>query len=380
MNDERDLPVLIWAISCFDRRRENPLPVYDRWYWLDWAQLAPEQVAEILAIVDASKRNESSHKPVGFEETVVTMSVGSPNYDSHLLKYRELFTEIPGNDLQAFSTDPLRHDRGFQTISVDTEYFEDETGTPISKYEMLQHVSGQEFPIIVGDPETVLKLGPVSAVNIRDWTTQRANTIAQFLDVVERIHASEWYRSPRFVTSLIHKRAGESRLLEAEFPDDEDTMSVLAYFRQLHAVDKLVTKACEAYIAHAGDDRKRWWVNERERSFESLIDAPPAPFNTNGQTRRQIIRMFMYGAGLLHSSSNHGDDAALDAFISHHGKYQAVMIFNSCLMDFFRVAVTIYPVIRQDYYYWINDDGLASASRTSIPDLFQGFTSPPYGA
>ena len=132
-----------------------------------------------------------------------------------------------------------------------------------------------------------------------------------------------------------------------------------------------------AYIAHAGDGRKQWWVNERKQSFESLVDSPPAPDNTNGQTRRQIIQMFMYGAGLLHSSSKYGDDAALDAFISHHGKHEAVMIFNSCLMDFFRITATIHPVIRQDYHHWVNVDGLATAARVAIPNLFEGFTSPP---
>ena len=71
--------------------------------------------------------------------------------------------------------------------------------------------------------------------------------------------------------------------------------------------------------------------------------------------------MFMYGAGLLHSSSHHGDDAALDSFISHHGKHAAVMIFNSCLMDFLRVAATIHPVLHQDYTYWVNEDGLSAA-------------------
>lgn len=378
MSDERELPVLLWPISCFDRRRENPLPVYNRWYWLDWDHLTPEQTKDILSIVQAKMNRESPHKPVGFDETVITMSVGASNTDAHMLKYRQLFAEVPDNNVEAFFNDPLRHQRNFQTVSVATEYFEDETGTPVSNYEMMQHVSGQEFPIIVGNAESVLRLGPVSAVNTNDWSIDKANTIAQFLDVVERIHVSDWYRSPRFITSLTHKTE-ESQLLEAGFPDDEDTMSVLAYFRQLHAADKLVTKACEAYIAHAGDGRKQWWVNERKDSFESLIDSPPMPYNTNGRTRRHIIQMFMYGAGLLHSSSNHGDDAALDAFISQHGKYESVMIFNSCLMDFFRVAATIHPVIHQDFHHWVNTDGLAAAARVTIQNLFQGFTSPPHG-
>ncbi|TWT52350.1 hypothetical protein KOR42_30360 [Thalassoglobus neptunius] len=202
MTLDSELPVLLWPISCFDRRRENPLPVYNRWYWLDWTKLTPEQTSDILAIIDAKLSMKSQHEPVGFEETVITKSVGAPNYDNRMLKYRNLFTEVPDNNVEAFFNDPVRHDRGFQTVSVTTEYYEDEKGTPVSNYEMIQHVSGQEFPIIVGDPESVMKLGPVSAVNTTEWSLEKANTIAQFLDVVQRIQASDWYRSPRFITSL----------------------------------------------------------------------------------------------------------------------------------------------------------------------------------
>lgn len=342
--------------------------------------------------METKKNRDVPHKPVGLDEVVVTMSVGPRNGDTQMLKYRNLFKEIPNNDVKAFFEDSARRHRDSEMVSLATEYCEDETGAPVSNYEMMQHVSGQEHPIIVGDPGSILRLGPVSAANRGDWSIDKANTIAQFLDVVERIHASKWYRLPHSITRLGHKTKGlqligtgfpdkpGSRLLEAEFPDAEDTMSVLAYFRQLHAKDKLVKKACEAYIAHAGDERKQWWVSERQRSFESLICSVPWPYNTNGQSRRQIIRMFMYGAGLLHSSSKRGKDtAALDVFISQHGKNEAVMIFNSCLMDFLRVAATIHPVIHQDYHHWVNTDGLAAADRVSIPGLFRGFTSPPQG-
>lgn len=378
MNSDRELPVLIWPIPCFDRRREEPLPVYNRWYWLDWTRPTPEQRSEILAIIDAKKRLESPHKPVGLEETVTTLSMGAPNHDARMLQYRDLFTEVPDNDIAAFYDHPARHDLAFQTVSLATEYFEDEKGTPVSSYEMMQHVTGEEFPIIVGDPESVTKIGPVSAVNTTEWSPEKANTIAQFLDVVQQIYRSEWYRSPKFMTSVTHK-SGDSKLLEAAFPDHEDTMSVLAYFRQLHAGDKLVERACDVYIAHVGDDRKQWWVNERKQSFVAMIDSPPVPNNTNGQTRRQIVRMFMYGAGLLHSSSQNGDNVALDTFITQHGKHDAVMIFNSCLMDFFRVAVTIYPVVYQDFTHWLNTDSLVKPSRVEIPSLFKGFSSPPHG-
>lgn len=376
MTLERELPLLLWPVACFDRRRKNPLPVYNRWYWLDWSQLTPEQVHEVMAVIDAKNGLESVHKPAGFEESVVTMTIGAPRYDTHMLRYRHLFTEVPHNDIAAFHAESAWRERGFQTVSVALEYFEDETGAPISKNEMMQHVSGHSFPIIVGDPASVMKLGPLSPINTGDWTVEKANVIAQFLDVVQRIHASNWYRAPRSMTSVI-RASGGSKLLEARFPSDQDTMSVLAYFRQLHAGDELVAKACDCYLSHASDDRKRWWIKDRQQVFASLVDSPPVPHVTNGHTRRQIVRMFMYGAGLLHSESDHGDDIALDQFVGHHGKHKAVMVFNACLMDFLRVAAAIHLVIQQDFTHWLATDGLAAPTRVGIQDLFEGFTSPP---
>ena len=87
--------------------------------------------------------------------------------------------------------------------------------------------------------------------------------------------------------------------------------------------------------------------------------------------------MFMYGAGLMHSSSDHGDDIKLHNFIKQHGVQKVVMIFNSSLRDIFSFAIAIYPVIEQDYTHWTRNMGLAEETRVSIPDLFKGFTSEP---
>ena len=196
--------------------------------------------------------------------------------------------------------------------------------------------------------------------------------------MIERIHASSWLRSPKYITSLSRKSDG-NHLLEALFPDDAETIAILAYFRQLHASDRLLSKACTAYVQHSGDQRKRIWIDERRQTFDGLVDSSPTTYGIKDKSRREIIRMFMYGAGLLHSSSSHGDDVALKEFISRHEKHGALMIFNSCLMDFFQVAATIHPVIRQDYLHWINNDGFAAADRVTIPDLFREFRSPPHG-
>lgn len=109
-------------------------------------------------------------------------------------------------------------------------------------------------------------------------------------------------------------------------------------------------------------------------SFAEAIDQPPffiGQATTN--SRREIIRMFMYGAGLLHSESSHGDETRLASLVQTHGKHNAIMLLNSSLMDIFRVAANLYHVIRQDFNRWINQDGLTAPDRIAIPDLFEGF-------
>ena len=79
---------------------------------------------------------------------------------------------------------------------------------------------------------------------------------------------------------------------------------------------------------------------------------------------------------MLHSSSAHGDDKSLVEFIEKHGKHEAVMTLNGCLMDLLRVAATVYLVVRQDFNYWITECGVEGPTRFEIGELFAGFAKP----
>lgn len=137
---------------------------------------------------------------------------------------------------------------------------------------MIQHVSGQKEPVILGDVDSVLRLSVCDPVNVKDWSEGTANTIAQFLDIVERICNSRWYRRPPVFTFEIESggdstkfpSAADSKLLEAVFPNASETQSVLAYFRQLHGGDRLLTRTCEAFIRNCGDERKTFWMTEKK--------------------------------------------------------------------------------------------------------------------
>ena len=364
-------PLVVWYIACFDKRKENPFPVSVRKYVLDWSQLSLEEVDVVLGIVNGTKK--SKHSPEGFDTAVITLMRSQSGPDWRMLKFRRHFTEVTDEELVRQAKDA----KSFKPVDLNAEYFEDENEQPITEYQMIQHVSKQEFPIIVGDPKSVMQLGPVPPRATEDWNGAKSGIIAHFLDVVRHICSSAWYRSPQSITYLSPSKGpkGKSsltglKLLEALFPNEEETTSVLAYFRQLHAGDKLLANAADIYVEHCSDGRKTWWVDERKQSFEGLVDAEPTPFQV-GATRREIIRMFMYGAGLLHATSHYGDDKKLAQLIESQGRHNAVTIFNHCLLDLLAVAVQIFHVVRQDYEFWIAEHSLERPSRDDIGTLFE---------
>jgi hypothetical protein len=376
MVNAHELPLVVWVVPCFDKRKAEPLPVYNRMLFLDWSRLSTDDTAEVLAILNAPS-TESRHSPVGLGTTVVEVTRMHDVPDWRMLKFRQHFVEATESERDE-RFQQVEHGRmAVAFVQLNAEYAEDEKGNAMTVYEMIQHVSGQVNPIILGDYTSITRLGPTPPKEIKQWSQQKADTIAHFLDVVCRIKASSWYRNPQSITYVM---AGQSEkgseltdaiCLEALFPNDEQTVAVLGYFRQLHAGDKLLLKACDTYIVHCGDDRKACWIRERRQAFAAMVDAKPTLFEV-GHTRREIVQMFMYGARLLHASSNHGDEDALAQLIASRGRYNAVSIFNHCLWDFLMIAAPVCEVIRQDYDSWIADHGLQGPRQDSISTLFQG--------
>jgi hypothetical protein len=374
MNDGERLPVVMWHISCFDRRKQNPLPLETRSFVMDWSQLSVEESRSMLQMLDD---RQVYHSPSAPAATVITVTRTPRRQDRRLLRYRKYFCEVPHSELQRM----IEEVGAGRLVGVDGDYFEDETGQEISEYEMIQHVSGIEQPIIAGDPESVMRLGPSPRQAKGEWDASSANTIAQFLEVVERICDSRSYRAPQVVAFEVSTNdfskfptQGERKLLEACFPNDEETMAVLAYFRQLHAGDKLLEKAAGTYLKHCSEQRKCDWMRDRIEAFKQMVDSAPPPFGI-GYTRREVIQLVMYGAGMLHAKSDHGDDAKLQSLVSEQGRESVVSIFNNCLLDLLSVAVVVYRVIRQDFESWLTDHQLAQPDRQRINELFASFRS-----
>lgn len=378
MFDPFTMPVITWAIPCIDNRREKPFPVYNRVYQLDWTALSESEAREVLDIIDDQDRI-TAPSPSEIDARVFTISREYLKPDLRMMKFRKHFIEVDKTNNKPANEEAARKIGRFTSVRLNIEYFEDETGRPISEYEMLQLISGNSQPVIMGNSNSVRMLGHSKPILENEWTTESANTLSQFLNVIERIYASAWYASSNTVSHEIKatpEKSGsiceKSTLLQAIFPNDEETLAVLAYIRQLHGVDRLFAKAAEMYVKHCGDERKRFWVQAELEQFRTTVDSPPCLFGIDC-TRREIIQMFMYGAGLLHSTSNHGDDKKLAKLFEDYGRHRAVIVFNHCLLDICGAAVPTYHVVKHDYEYWIKEGGLSPSERTEIKTLFTSF-------
>lgn len=373
-----NFPRVVMSIPTFDRRSDKPLPLPNKPFRLDWSQLSEEEQSDAIAILSS---RAPSHSPIGFDEVVVTVSLTGSAGRPSLIKYRRAFVAIQPGEYSAWLLgQDERRGGGTQIMQAPDGYVEDELGNPTTSAAVFQHLNGGTPVVIYGDPKSALQFGPTSPAHPESWTVEAANTIGQFLDVMTLISQSEWLQHPHSMTTVERKQSG-SEMVEANIPSASQTLSVLSYLRQLHAQDRLFVNACEAYLKQAGDEIRKELIESYKSSFKTMIGEPPVEFIVKTEfTRQKLIRMFMYGARLLHSESNDGSDKDFEKLVQAHGTQKVVTLINSCLIDIYNGAATSYAIIKQDFDYWVNECGLIGPSRICIPDLFTCFTSPPRGS
>jgi hypothetical protein len=365
--EKKDLPALIWGIRCFDRKRKE---FFDRSYLLDWNQLSPDEVREVLSATNLTINDHDQFPSSKSDETVIKSHFVHKQTGVSILKYRHYFVEIEDDSPEIFN-------EGNFCIHTENNYFEDEEENQITLYEIAQFKSKTKHPIIIGDPNSVLKLGATVPKNPDQWDLKKANTISQYLDIVSLIGGSEWIKITPSL-SFKAKNSDSRELLESQSSDHYALMSVIAFFRQLYASgDKLFSNAVDVYLDHCNDIGKALWINERKQTFCDLVDSKPVslpPLPNTEKTRKEIIEIFMYGAGLLHSNSIHEIKGEyLAEFIEAHGKHESAVILNYCLLELWNVVVLSYYVIKQDFEYWIEECEMASPTRFQISELFADY-------
>ena len=336
--------IVFWRVCCV---RRDDHSFFDRDLILDLASVTQEEQQRILQYVD---RRTS---------------------DRRITDFRHKFEECDWTTLKH----RLAEGWAMESVVLD-DYFEDEKGNPLDEIGLSQAVSGQEDPIIMGNPKSVTCLGPAGMIDKDKWTAKKANDIAQLLDLVERILESGWLHQPlRYRCEMTSNR--KSRCLESDYPDTEHTSAAILSIRQLYSADDAFNLACNSYLQHVGDERKKYWIKERKHAFNVAKDTRPFFFTCSDYTRKEVIDLFIYGSALFHRNSDKDVALELQKEFGKIGEAAVIMSFNEACREICQFAFDVYPVLRQDFLYWIHELGCAAPDRPNVSDLLRRHRTKP---
>ncbi len=200
-------------------------------------------------------------------------------------------------------------------------------------------------------------------------------SLAHFFQIVDQIAASLWYRSPVSMTIVDGKG-----IIRSAFPSVESALGILALLRQMYSSDPkddLFNRACGTYLRHVDHQGKQKWVIAEKNSFNRLLSNPPGLTGADMPcTTKEVLDMFLYGAGLMHSrGKDSSDQQRLRRMLETCPREKLVMAFHSGMKYLFGHALTVYPVIKQDFVHWINTCGLTAPNSIDIVRLLQGGVS-----
>lgn len=329
-------PLISWHIRCFNKKKKQ---FFNRELVLDTPKITQEEF-----------------------ECVLAMAQRTPT-DPRIRRFRPRFREVGEDEF-------LQLANSAKSFSVFTlpRYFEDEDGNPLGEIEVLQVLTGQAHPIIVGNPESVLRLGPSSVIRKDQWSVESADKISHFLVVVRDIAKSRWLRSPlsmKFTGSL----DDIEEILSFDAPDRESIKGVILGIRQLYSSDNVFNIACGTYLRHVADDLKKLWVKERKDSFNRCRENPPHLLRLSQLTTREILDVFIYGSDMMHPRSKKNAEQELKNLLKKFGRERVVMAFNRACLDLCRCAFHVYPVVKQDFAHWVRNEDCAGPGRVSLDDL-----------
>jgi len=111
--------------------------------------------------------------------------------------------------------------------------FEDEAGNGLEPVDLVKIMSGEEYPIMPFDVRSVLRLGLSPIVRKELWTTETANTLAHFLQLIEMIGSSPWLKQKLSIgTNSFHD--SNSSVYSFECPTLNGMSGILIPYRQLY--------------------------------------------------------------------------------------------------------------------------------------------------
>jgi len=362
--------LVCWRIPTFDRRLKGPFPLPGRYYKLDWAKASESEQAEIIEILGVS---DNSHKEdfVGLGQRSETFSVGATKPDERMLRFRQMFVETSYEDIERLTSDSKTSCKLFTGVTINREYFEDETGREMSLPEMIQIVSGNTR-LIPFDCATIVQRGPCTICAKEKWTVEKANTLFNFIQVVRLIWRSSWARKKASITThFINK---EDIVVASDFPAVESMCAVLTLFRQLYANDALMKNVCEIYKEHCNNDTRTRWVVFCTETFTQRLKEPPFLFYLQKcGAVKQLFNAFLYGTGIVHSpiNRNRAHRKRLSMLVKEYGREKVIMAVNQSFWMVLAYAIDVFHVVKQDYEHWTEQVGCARSDMFDIYSLLQ---------
>ena len=292
----------------------------------------------------------------------------SNSRDSKVIPYRGLFREVTRDQVKALLSPPT----SFCGFGV-SGYFEDQHQKPVDEVDVIAILSGDPKPVILGNPRSVVQLGPSGMIDKSSWKVQDVNDVAHLIQTVTVLQRGRWWsQGASMVTS-----GDDNNMYSLKNPDLDSITAALALLRQfLLKRDDVFRVATTTYMNHVEDVRKREWVRVERASFEQYLKSRPrfVPDNSSTEftsmTNEDLIETVVYGSGLFHRQSNSNLEDRLMKLYMGWPREQLVFSFHMTCREMLRAPFTVAPVMYQDLSHWIHSDWSPKPTRMVISRLF----------
>lgn len=331
MNTTTKSHIVFWRIRCVNRQTKT---MFDR-----------DLVLNDEAIADADRQKLIS---------IVSKNCSSPE----LLQFRPSFKECSDDDFQNL----IANCEKSSSIFI-PHYFEDEAGTALGQVGLTQILTDETDPVIGGNIFSVTRLGACSIKDKQNWTVDKANDIAHYLDLCRRLANKRWFNE--------EMRLQTSPTVTLIFPDADATDSALLTIRQFfERRDDSFNQACKHYVEHASDGRKIAWVRHEQDKFKALQSTACVP-DLGGMSNKEVLELYAYGALRIHRcpNSKHLPQEFAQA-VANYGRERVMFGVGAACKLMLSPALCAAPAIAQDYKYWVENEGCCDSTQNPLPQLF----------
>jgi hypothetical protein len=367
--------MIAWLILVYDRAAEQRFPLKRKWYRFSYARATEEETNDVIHLCMTQKRESLSDSDAEIGTTRVSYKLGADGTDTRILRYRHLFDYVP-DEKQAFSKDECRG--GFTTVSLSPEsYFEDENQTPIALVRIYDEEAKRRggdgaFAIVLDQPESILRCGPVQPIRPELWQEADADLMMHLFEVYRQLFHSRWLKSECVVSP------GAKGTSQVVLPMREDCMAVILPVRQLYsndASDDLFNRCCKIHARHCPTSHPmHQWVEQYKKRFNACLEAPVG-FPLNGCTlpARRYLDAFAYGAKVVHVTSKTSTPPEdWDYLLRTFPKGMVIMGYHYILRTLLHSVSMAATVLWQSVGHWISECGWAGSKPKG--------TSNPFGA